>query len=260
MPVDEHPSPLLTIGYSCLADRVGQISLPDERDVVEFVVCVQGGDATTAVPASARMVSVDHLGVARSRNAAIDAANGRYLLFCDDDVTVDLDGVIAGVRWLEQTGHALALGEAVDETGRPRKVYPTEPTRLTRFNTARTATYEMLIDVAQIRAAGLRFDERFGAGAPLYLADEYIFITDLLHAGLTGQAIGEVFGMHPSDSSGHRWHGPDDAHARAVALNRVFGRTAPLARTGFALRHLRDLGNAREVVRFIANGTQPPPV
>lgn len=251
-------TPLLTIGVSSLAERVPNLVLPEIDTDVEVIICVQG-DYTVRLPGGASLVEVAGIGVARSRNAAIDAASGRYLLFADDDVTIDTAGVRAGVRHLEATGHAVALGQALAPTGRLRKRYPQDPTRLTRFNTGKTATYEMLIDLAQVRTAGIRFDERFGAGAPLHLADEYIFLVDLLRAGLTGEAIPEVFGTHPDDSSGHRWDCPQDAHARAVALNHVFGPAAPLARAAFAIKHRRSIGNSRNLIRFLTDGAKPPP-
>ena len=250
-------APLLTVGYSCLADRFGDIAQPPEHDDVEFVVCVQGG-SVPAAPDWARVVEVPGIGVARSRNVAIDVAQGRYLLFCDDDVSINVPGVLAGVEHLQRSGHALALGQGITPAGVPRKSYPATVTALTRFNTAKAATYEMLVDLNQVRDAGVRFDERFGAGMPLHLGDEYIFITDLLRAGCSGVAIPEVFGTHPDVSSGDRWDRPTDAHARAVALNRVFGRTAPLARAAFAVKHRRRLGGPGAIARFVVDGTKPP--
>ncbi|TVP82131.1 MAG: glycosyltransferase family 2 protein [Thioalkalivibrio sp.] len=232
---------------------------PKVGDGIEIVVAIQGGPART-FPNGVRTLVVQGLGVAKSRNTVIDAAAGKYLLFCDDDVDVNLPGVLSGVRHLQASGHAMVLGRGVDATGRLRKSYPSRVSRLTRFNSAKAATYEMLIDVAQVRSAGIRFDERFGAGAELHLADEYIFITDLLAAGLTGEAIPEVFGMHRGISSGERWGTDHDAHVRAVALNRVFGRAAPIARLLFALKQAPRLGNWRRVLSFMTDNGQPSPL
>lgn len=251
--------PLLTVGYSCLADRTEDLRLPAACDGVEVIVAIQGGPVRT-FSRRIRTFVVQGLGVAKSRNAVIDAASGKYLLFCDDDVEVNLPGVLNGVRHLEASRQAIVLGRSVDAAGQHRKSYPTRVSRLTRFNSAKAATYEMLIDVAQVRRAGVRFDERFGAGAELYLADEYIFVTDLLAAGLTGEAIPEVFGIHPGTSSGERWGTDHDAHARAVALNRVFGRVAPVARLLFALRQGRRFGDWRRVLSFLTDNGQPPPL
>ncbi len=249
--------PLLTVGFSTLTARAANVAVPRFGDDTEVLICVQGGSIAEP-PARTRVVEVGGLGVARSRNAAIEHAQGNYLLFCDDDVIVDPRGVSAAVEYLRRTGQAVAMGRASDPTGSLRKPYPKAYTRLTRFNTAKAATYELLIDVDQVRAAGVWFDERFGAGAPLHLADEYIFIVDLLRAGLRGVTVPDVFGAHAGISSGLRWGADEDRHARAVALNRVFGAAAPVARTVFAVKHRHNLGTTRNVLDFIADNTPPP--
>lgn len=246
----------LTIAYSSLADRVPAIRPPQVQGV-EVIVCVQGlsPGRQPAVPDGVdRVVTVPGHGVARSRNAAIDATTTRYLLFCDDDVEVQVDDVLAAVAYLRRTGAAIALGRGVDPEGRLRKSYRSDrPVPLTLRNSAKAATYEMLVDVEQVRAAGLRFDERFGAGAETYLGDEYLFIADLLRAGLTGDSLPFVYGVHPPSSSGSRWGGRD-LHVRAVVLNHVFGPTAPLARLLFGLRRRQEIGSLRALARFVADG------
>lgn len=248
----------LTIGWSSLAERAASIVVPAGAEEVEVIVTLQGDlDGLTPDPRWDRVVAVPGRGVARSRNAAIDAATRRYLLFCDDDVRVDLEGVAAGIAHLARTGSALALGLGADPDGVVRKRRPRGGVEeLTPYNSARAATYEMLIDVEQVRAAQVRFDERFGAGVDLYLGDEYLFIVDLLRAGLRAEAVDHVYGTHPVDSSGHTW-GVGDAHVRAAVFNRAFGRRAPLVRMAFAVRHRTELGGWRGVARFALDRTRP---
>jgi Glycosyl transferase family 2 len=250
---------LLTIGYSTQIDRVRNISLAGIDPAIEVLVCVQGGfPVGNSTLARARIIPVAGTGVARSRNAAIEHASGRYLLFCDDDVAVNLPGVAQGISHLQKTGHALVLGQGVDPAGSIRKRYPRSVTSLTRFNSAKAATYEMLIDLRRVRATGVRFDVRFGAGTDLHLGDEYIFVADLLRAGLSGDAIPMVFGTHPQESSGSQWGSAQDSHARAVALNRVFRRWALCGRIAFALKNRANLGGWRASWTFISDNAQPP--
>ena len=230
----------LTVCYSALSHRVVDIRPPDHPEL-DVVVLVQG-DGAPAAPDGTRVVHLDSLGVARSRNAALDLASRRFLLFADDDVLIDMHGVLEGVRRLRSAGAAIALGRATDPEGRLRKRYHRDGTELTMFNSAKAATYEILVDLHQIRARGVRFDERFGAGTDQHLGDEYIFISDALRAGLRGVTVGEVFGTHPADSSGGRWGTETDRRARALVLNRVFGRWALPVRVAFAARHAPRLG------------------
>ncbi|WP_068261167.1 glycosyltransferase [Janibacter limosus] len=248
----------LTIGWSSLAERTGAITIPDGADEVEVIVAVQGGlDRVHPLHGWDRLIDVPGRGVARSRNAVIEATTRRYLLFCDDDVQVDLEGVAAGIEYLSRSGSALALGLGTTPDGVVRKRRPMGGReRLTSFSAARAATYEMLVDVEQVKAAGVRFDERFGAGVDLYLGDEYLFIFDLFRAGRRADAIDHVYGIHPADSSGHRW-GAGDARVRAAVLNRAFGWKAPIVRLAFANRHAEKLGGWRAAARFALDGTRP---
>lgn len=260
----------VTVGYSSLIDRTVAIPAASELAGAELVVIAQTGrvpgdsdttaDARLASAAAtlapleargARVVVLDSRGVAKSRNEALRQATRRYLLFCDDDVAVDVEGVAAAVAHLEKSGAALALGRAVDETGAFRKTYPSEVVPLTVLNSARAATYEMIVDVEQARAANVWFDERFGAGVDgMYLGDEYIFIADLLRAGLTADAVPVTVAMHPADSSGARWGTDADVDARSAALTRALGAKAWWVKPAFAARHARTLG-VRRFFRFL---------
>lgn len=260
----------VTVGYSSLIDRTTAIPAASELAGAELVVVAQTGrrvpdtDTTADAPATgaypelaaleergARVVVLDSRGVAKSRNEALRQATRKYLLFCDDDVTVNVEGVAAAVAHLERTGAALALGRAVDESGAFRKNYPDDTVPLTFLNSAKAATYEMIVDVEQARAADVWFDERFGAGVDtLYLGDEYIFIADLLRAGLKADAVNITVATHPADSSGARWGTDADVDARSAALTRALGRQAWWVKPAFAARHFRTLG-PRRFFRFL---------
>lgn len=256
----------VTFGYSTLASRIGRVRLPQPSGGAEVLLCVQDGAAPHTHPdargpsatSAARVVAVPGLGVARSRNAAIFEAGRRYLMFCDDDITVDIQGVAQALAHLREHGVALVLGCSLDAQGRTRKRTPCKPVRLSRLNSASAATFEMLIDTTQVRNAGVIFDERFGAGASLHLGDEFIFITDLLRAGLRGEAGPWVLATHPDQSSGERWDTEHDRHARAVAINRVFGPLAPAIRAAFSARHFSKFPSLRALASFVADSTRPP--
>lgn len=240
--------PKLTIGYSTLASRLENVLLPNNDDW-EYQFHIQGAASTTP---KARHFYLRGAGVAKSRNSAIDHATGEYLLFGDDDVVFNPHQLQLAIDYLDQNQNiSLLIAQAEDETGSLRKNYPVQITKLTRFNSAKAATYEMIVRVAAIRERGIRFDEDFGAGVPNYLGDEYIFISDLLKAG--GRAVFAPFtiAMHPAESSGSRWGKTEDRIARAMVFTRVFGAMAPLIRTFFALRRLKELGGLVNAGKFI---------
>lgn len=250
--------PLLTIGYSVLGPRAAAIRLPERQPDVEILVIVQGVGGHDAVPPGApvrddvRYETLDSTGVTKSRNRVLDSARGRFVLFADDDIAFRPDGVRRLLAELERDeGLALALAAAVDEQGRMRKRYPTRSVPLTRWNAGKAATYEMMLRREAFRRAGVRFDERFGAGADLYLGDEYILIADAVSAGLRCRFFPYVVAVHPTDSSGSGFGSDRDASARSAVFGRVFGRTAPLARLAFVARSPRRFGSPGRTARFV---------
>jgi hypothetical protein len=135
--------------------------------------------------------------------------------------------------------------------GKLRKNYPQEIEVLGLFNSAKAATYEMIVRVADVKRLGARFDERFGAGVENYLGDEYIFIVDLIRAGGRARFLPVTIASHPEVSSGSGWGTQRDRVARAKVFSRVFGPLAPAARLAFGLRRLSELGGLGNLVRFV---------
>jgi glycosyltransferase involved in cell wall biosynthesis len=243
----------LTFGFSTLADRLENIQLPNLEDHPDWDVLITVQSGTANLPTEEQLAKAPRgervqvlafagVGVTKIRNQVLTNAKGDYLLFADDDISFNEEGILNAIEYMKDGELALLLGQAVDETGRLRKSYPTKPQRLNKLNSAKAATYEMLVNTKAVKQAGISFDENFGAGAPeTYLGDEYIFIADLVAKSLNCYFVPITLATHPTDSSGSGWGTPRDRKARALIFDRVFqgNRTLPyLARIGFGLRKL----------------------
>jgi glycosyltransferase involved in cell wall biosynthesis len=226
----------LTIGYSALASRAKNIKFLASTS---NLVVIQNPDSV-ALPNFGGEITVVELhsrGVAKSRNAAIDYVKSKYLLFGDDDITFNESGISKAVGFLESNPDiSILLMQAMDESGKLRKRYPISGCSLTLTNSAKAATYEMMIRVADIKKNGIRFDENFGAGASNYLGDEYIFIADAIRSGLKGKFEPITIAIHPSESSGSLRNSSSDRVARAKIFSRVFGIWAPIMRLLFLIK------------------------
>ena len=193
--------PELTVAVSTIGARGLQLAperLP-RADGVRFLVLVQlpvpapeGLEAHLQHLAARPDIEVRRLegsrGAARSRNAAIAAAETPLLLFADDDQGFDP----AGWQQLRQLFAArpqldfLCARLRVPEGGW-RKPYGPERIRpARRLNCLKLGTPEMALRLAPVRAAGVQFDPRFGAGGQWPAGDEFIFASDCLTAGLRG--------------------------------------------------------------------------
>ena len=250
----------LTIGYSTLAERVGKIVPPPMQKNWGVSIVIQNPEAIAwqgerlaqlMMREDVEVQELGTVGVAKSRNHNIWLAKGEYLVFGDDDVQFNVEGLIRAIKYLDDHPEfSLLLGTANNTEGEIRKRYPTRVQNLTRYNSARAATYEMIIRVDAIRQLGIWFDEEFGAGARNYLGDEYIFIVDMLSAGGKGVFVPINIAVHPNESSGSRWGTSKDRIVRAAIFTRVFGPLAPLVRFGFGLRRISDLGGLRNLLLF----------
>jgi len=242
---------LLTIGYSTLAEREQNIKFLNS---VENLVIVQGAQGSKLGKPSHNFsrIELNNSGVTKSRNAAIDNTKTPYLLFGDDDVIFNEQSVAMAVEFLEANQEiSVVLMQAVDEEGRLRKKYPAREHDLKLTNSAKAATYEMMIRVQDFKKSGIRFDENFGAGAKNYLGDEYILIADALRAGLKGRFLPINIAMHPAESSGNLRNTKNDALARSKIFTRVFGIWAPVMRLLFVLKPPAKRFGLRNTLSFI---------
>ena len=246
---------LLTIGYSTLADRLNNISAPEVNLPHDIFISIQNPMNIAYSPPTKfefRSAISNEKGVAKSRNVVLNNAQTKYLLFADDEIIFLSDGIKSAISYLESNPNCdLVLAQAVDTKGLLRKAYPKAETKLTRFNSAKAATYEMIVRVDSARSKGVTFDENFGAGAENYLGDEYIFITDLLKKGGRATFLPLTIAIHPEDSSGSRWGTEPDLRARARVFQRVFGGSAPLIRAGFYIRNYRKFGGFKNFANFV---------
>jgi hypothetical protein len=247
---------LLTIGYSTLADRLKNISAPEVNVPHEVFISIQnpkGIEYSLPTNFDFRSAISIEKGVAKSRNVVLNSTQTKYLLFADDEILFLSDGIKSAISYLESNPACdLVLAQAVDNQGVLRKSYSKTEVKLSKFNSAKAATYEMIVRVESVRNKRVTFDENFGAGAENYLGDEYIFITDLLKKGGRATFLPLTIAIHPEESSGSRWGTDSDLRARAQVFQRVFGFTAPLIRTAFYLKNFSKFGGLKNLFRFIS--------
>ncbi len=251
----------LTIGFSTLESRLKNIKVPDlsQHSDWDVLISVQSGTDkpadTSLAPRNVTVLGFPGKGVTKLRNQVINNASGDYVVFADDDITFNLDSLNKAIEHLEKSSAALLLGQATDETGKLRKQYPKQITRLNKLNSAKAATYEMVINLKKVKEAKVLFDENFGAGAETtYLGDEYIFICDLIDAGLTCEFVPITLASHPTDSSGSGWGTDRDRVARARIFDRAFkGTTAMpyLIRIAFGAKKLGRELSFKNYLKFI---------
>ena len=130
-----------------------------------------GGAEVVVAPLAEQRVRYVHEpapGIAAARNRALREAGGRFLVFIDDDMHPDRGWLAAMLHTQQVTGAAVVAGPVFPE-------YEAEPdawVRAGRFFVRRrmptgtpldvAASGNMLLDLPQIAALGMQFDDRFG--------------------------------------------------------------------------------------------------
>lgn len=250
-----HPD--IEIACSTLGARIAAIELPEPRAGISYLILLQQPEsiapdlyAALASRADTRVVPLSSIGLSNSRNAALTEAKAPYLLFSDDDVQLDLEGIAdLAYQFVQDPDLALVAGWRAERLPKhaPARKY------LTRFSSGRICAPEFMVDLAKIRAAGLGFDPEFGLGARYGLSEDYVFVSDILRAGLKGIALPVVTGSHPEDSSGDNWSDPELMQARGAVIARVFGVWAPLIRLAYVVKHRRRMQGVGQMLAFVAN-------
>lgn len=246
----------LTIGYSALAERVKNIIEPSisiGHDVFISIQNPNGLEFELPKGYEFRSVEANQVGVAKSRNVVLNTVETEYLLFADDEIIFIDEGVKEVVAYLDSNpGCDMVLAQAMDHRGALRKRYPRKKINLSKYNSAKAATYEMIVRVKSIKSRGVSFDEKFGAGVENYLGDEYIFISDLIDQGGKGVFLPVTIAIHPEESSGSQWGSERDLQARARVFQRIFGKAAVFVRTAFYLKNFRKFQNPKNALKFIS--------
>ena len=117
----------LTIGYSVLMERLQNINALPERPDWETVVVIQnpkklswklGDFAALKNRSDLSVEELESTGVAKSRTRAIWLAKGEYLIFADDDIVFNEDGLTAAISYLDSNPKlSLLLTQASDPSG-----------------------------------------------------------------------------------------------------------------------------------------------
>lgn len=249
--------PTLTVAFSTVGPRVARIALPPPAPGIDYVVTVQDMTSASLPDWQSRddvlVCPETSTGLSANRNAGLAQATGALLLFCDDDIRLNPEGIDALRHAFDRDpGLSVALGwraGRLPAKGAHRGVY-----RLTTLNTGRAAVPEIMIRTQPVRASGVMFDIGFGIGTPCPLGEDYVFVTDLLAAGLRGYSFPVVIGEHDGPSSGDNWHAPHLVASRAKVLRRVFGHWAVPIRFAYTWRHRARFASLWRALHFALCG------
>lgn len=224
---------------STYGSRIYQLSnvLHDIKPNIRYIVCHQNHNLHPAPHAlidrsDVVYIKSDTVGVTKSRNILLDSASSDIIYFCDDDVILvdKFDELLR--KYHQKFSDDVILFSIKDSEGRFRKNYPTKSLIKTRKNILSVGT----IEISLKRNVSLpRFPEDIGAGTPLPVGDEAIFLSNFLNQGKSIRFVPETIAIHPYESTGFV-ASKASIYSRGVTLKRVFGLSSYLLALLFFFR------------------------
>jgi len=205
-------------------NRPGEISRPGE----------------SACADAARTFDYGETGLSRSRNRALQRAAADIVVIADDDVRHPAGAQETVARAFAAHPRAdIITFQARTPDGAPFKRYPSRARRHTTRSIMRVSSWEIALRLESVRAAGLRFDERFGLGAEFPTGEENIFLLDALRRGLTLRYVPQPIAIHPRFSSGADFSTAAAVAAKGAVFGRMFGAASAPVEFAFACKKYR---------------------
>nr|MBD5377653.1 glycosyltransferase family 2 protein [Bacteroides sp.] len=212
--------------------RVAAMTLP-EVSGVSYVVSWQTDAPSPVIPSELRRPDVVVLtlpgrGISRNRNNAVTHCRADIILNADDDLHYTTEGLRAVIDAFEANPE-LDFATFRYSGSNSHKVYPSQSVTLERLPKGFSLGTIELAFRRRVIESGVRFDERFGPGAPLATGEDSLMLLTLRRLGLKGRYFPVTITHHPGVPTGLRpITNPGVARAMGALIGMEYPLTAPL--------------------------------
>ena len=164
------------------------------------------------------------MGLAKSRNMAIESSLADICLISDDDLEyIDnlQDNILDAFRdnlYVDIITFCIKTPDGEDY-----KRYRDKPFLHTKKSIMSVSSVEIAFRRDSINSVNLRFDERFGLGSDFPTGEEIIFLSDALDRGLKILYLPIYVVRHPIESSGKNYDNQKLIEAKGAMFFRLFG-------------------------------------
>lgn len=189
-----------------------------------------------------RFFSLPERGVGRSRNAAIERADGDICLFSDEDIVYEEGYAGAVVREFARNPRAdmILFNIEVEE---PRRTYfITQRRRVRWYNCGRYGAVSFAIRRSSLLASGVKFSLLFGGGAKYSNGEDSLFLKELMDKGCRVYTAPVTIGRESAgDSSWFAGYNEKFFRDRGVLYHFLYGVMAKPFSLRFLLAHRERL-------------------
>ncbi len=191
-------------------------------------------------------------GLAKSRNFAIGAAEGEYIWFLDDDVTIEPDCV----EIIEKAIKDLRNPDVITfQTGKPeggkRKNYKSLLHEHNWRSVLRISSVEVVVKSSFILSEHIVFDERFGLNGQYGSGEENIFICDCMNAGARAYYYPAEICKHAAVSSGMGIANETVAFSKGAVFKRMYGNYGLFFVLLFCRRKYEEISATMSIFKYL---------
>lgn len=245
--------------------RVASMELPSMPEVSYLVSCQSPGHDSLPLPCELmrediKVVFTPSKGLSINRNHALSHSSAPICLIADDDLSFTPDAFKRIISvFHDHPALDVATFEYTGADGSFEKSYPPFPFPLSAPAKGYFVTsFEIAFRRLSVIDSGVRFNENFGLGAPVYgSGEEELWIRDLLDAGLNGHFYPYVIASHRGGpTTGLRlMASPHVLRASGAVIKRLYPSTAFLRVLLKAWRSSRATGvSCRLCMRHLLYG------
>ena len=183
-----------------------------------------------------RFVPMFAKGTGKSRNLAMQKAEGELMYLCDDDLVFQPDfytNIMSAAAAFPDID--IFTFQVLTTDGQPFKQYPDHAYQHNIRTTAKVSIVEMVIRKQAYATGKIKFDERFGLATIYNTGEEFVMLSDALKKGITAKFIPQYLVSHPPISSGKIFN-EEVAFDKGAMTARVYGWKFIFANAIFALK------------------------
>ena len=202
-----------------------------------------------------KMISTMERGLSRSRNLALENAQGDYCLLCDDDELLyeDYEEKIVEAYKKFPDADIICFKVMLEE-----KAYSNKSYRIGFLKALRVSSVQISMKLDSIKKNGILFDEEYGSGTPMGSGEENIFIYDCLKKRLKVYYVPVTIGeVHESASNWFRGFTDEYFMKRGAIIYRLMGKIGIIYCVYFAITKYQRYKNNLSMMRalgLMANG------
>lgn len=195
--------------------------------------------------ANVKVVNTTTTGLSVSRNIALENATGKFCVITDDDVVFEegFEQHIINAFTMFPAAGAITFQYNRQGKSNPVKSYSSRPFQHNSATIRGVSSIEMVLNRDIVSAKHARFNVNFGLGAEFEVAEEFLFLKNLIDRDIAVYYYPAAIVAHKEWSSGHD-HGSNRLiYARAALACKLYGSTAGL----WLLKYLQFLVRKRLV-------------